>query len=285
MEETVKYPLNYIGSKHKLISTFKDIFPKKISMFYDVFGGGGNVSINILSEHTYCNDINKYVISVLKGIQDTQDINDLLHRIDNIIDTYKLSKTNREGFEKLRLDYNNGQNDWITLFVLVSYSFNYQMRFNNSHQYNSSFGKDRSCLTNNMRKNLIKFNNAIQNKDIIFDNKDFRNVGLSDADENDLVYLDPPYLLSCGVYQDGRRGFTGWSEKDERDLYGLCDVLDKQGVRFALSNVIESKGNTNELLKSWSKGYNIHYLNKDYGNSSYQRKSRSGDVEVLITNY
>ena len=34
----VKYPLNYIGGKYKLIESLRDLFPKKISMFYDVFG-------------------------------------------------------------------------------------------------------------------------------------------------------------------------------------------------------------------------------------------------------
>ena len=240
--------------------------------------------LNIDSEYKYYNDINKYVVSILKGIQDNK-IENTIHKIDETINTYKLSKMNKEGFEKLRNDYNNGKNDWITLFVLVAYSFNYQMRFNNNHQYNSSFGKDRSCFTDNMRKNLINISERIKNCEITFDCNDFRSVDFSDADENDLVYFDPPYLLSCGVYQDGKRGFSGWSEKDEIDLYNLCDKLDEQGTRFALSNVMESKGKVNEILKEWSKKYFVYYLDKEYGNSNYQRKNRTGDVEVLITNY
>lgn len=65
----------------------------------------------------------------------------------------------------------------------------------------------------------------------------------------------------------------------------LCDKLDKQGTRFAVSNLLVSKGNTNEILQEWSKKYKVHYIDMSYNNSNYQRKSEDRDIEVLITNY
>lgn len=213
----IKCPLNYIGSKYKLLPQLVELFPSKISMIYDVFGGGANVCLNTNAEHLYYNDINFYLKDIFNGIQDNS-VEQILNKVEGIIQKYNLNKTNREGFEQLRNDYNNGLNNWEYLFVLICYSFNYQMRFNNSHQYNSSFGINRSSFTSNMKQNLINFANAIHNKDVVFHSDDFRKIDYSDADENDLVYFDPPYLLSCGVYQDGKRGFSGWSENDEKDL-------------------------------------------------------------------
>ena len=43
------------------------------------------------------------------------------------------------------------------IFILVCYSFNYQMRFNNNHQYNSSFGKEASTMNDSIRSNLNRF--------------------------------------------------------------------------------------------------------------------------------
>ena len=45
--------------------------------------------------------------------------------------------------------------------------------------------------------------------------------------------------------------------------------------------------NDNDILKEWSKKYNVNYLNSSYGNCSYHTrdKSRNSTVEVLITNY
>lgn len=121
----------------------------------------------------------------------------------------------------------------------------------------------------------------------MFDCKDFRDVDYSNANKNDLVYLDPPYLITTGNYNDGKRGFKGWNEQDERDLLDLCDKLDKQGTRFALSNVFECKGKSNDILKKWSDKYRLAYLNSDYSNCNYHKKdkSKNSTVEVLITNY
>ena len=54
-----------------------------------------------------------------------------------------------------------------------------------------------------------------------------------------------------------------------------------------MSNVLEHKGKSNDILKEWSKKYNIHYLNNTYGNCNYHTKDKSKDstIEVLITNY
>ena len=60
----------------------------------------------------------------------------------------------------------------------------------------------------------------------------------------DLVYCDPPYLITTGSYNDGKRGFKDWTLKEERELLALLDDLDRQGILFALSNVFRHKGLT-----------------------------------------
>lgn len=286
MKELIKSPMNYIGGKYKLLTQILNLFPSKINKFYDVFGGGANLSLNVDSEYVYYNDIVPYVSEVLKGMSETT-ADECVNKIKEIIDEYELSKTNIDGFKKLRDDYNAGRKDWLTFYTLMCYSFNNQYRFNNNHEYNSSFGHHKSCFSNVTEKKIKKAIERLDNIDIVFDNKDFRDVDLSNADENDLVYLDPPYLITCGNYNDGKRGFKGWNEQDDIDLMNLCDSLDSRGVRFAMSNVFENKGNRNERLIKWSKRYNVHYINNTYNNSNYQSKDKGKNttVEVLITNY
>lgn len=286
MKELIKSPMNYIGGKYKLLTQILSLFPSKINKFYDVFGGGANLSLNVDSEYVYYNDIVPYVSEVLKGMSETT-ADECVNKIKEIIDEYELSKINIEGFKKLRDDYNKGRKDWLTFYTLMCYSFNYQYRFNNNHEYNSSFGQNRSCFSNTTEKKVKKAIERLNNIDIVFDNKDFRDVDLSNADENDLVYLDPPYLITCGNYNDGKRGFKGWNQQDDIDLMDVCDSLDYRGVKFAMSNVFENKGNRNERLIEWSKRYNVHYINNTYNNSNYQSKDKGKNttVEVLITNY
>ena len=286
MEKLIKSPMNYIGGKYKLLPQILDLFPNKINMFYDVFGGGANLSLNVKSEHVYYNDIVPYVSEVLNGMKGI-NTDECIGKIKEIINTYELSKTNIEGFKRLRDDYNKGRKDWITFYTLMCYSFNNQYRFNNNHEYNSSFGYHKSCFSNVTEQKIKKVIERLDKIDIVFDNKDFRDIDFSDADENDLVYFDPPYLITCGNYNDGKRGFKGWSKQDDRDLMVLCDSWDYRGVRFAMSNVFENKGNKNEELIEWSKEYKIHYINNTYNNSNYQSKDKGKNttIEVLITNY
>lgn len=285
-DELVKSPMNYIGGKFKVLPQLLERFPSKINMLYDVFGGGGSVSLNTKAEHIYYNDIVNYIGDMFSVLQQ-EDIITATKKIHKVIDTYELSKTNLEGFNKLREDYNRGNKSWDMFYTLMCYSFNNQYRFNNNKEYNSSFGWYKSCYSNVTEDKFIKFMDRLHKLDIVFDNKDFRDIDFSDADKNDLIYFDPPYLITTGNYNDGKRGFKGWSEKDEIDLLNLCDMLDKQGTRFALSNVFECKGKSNDILKKWSNNYNLAYINADYNNCNYQAKDKSkgNTIEVLITNY
>lgn len=233
INEILKSPINYTGSKYKLLKKgLLDYFPKDINMFVDLFGGSGNVSINIKANKIIYNDI-IYYLSTLYNKWKEDNIENIKNYINNRINEYNLSSTNEDGFKELRKEYNKSKNIY-DLFILICYSFNYQMRFNNKQEYNSSFGKIASTMNSNIMKNLEIFVKTIQEKDIKFISKDFRKLKLDKLTNRDFVYLDPPYYLSCGVYQDGKRGFNGWGKKDEEDLYNLCDNLSNKNVKFAL---------------------------------------------------
>ena len=168
------------------------------------------------------------------------------------------------------------------LYVLICYSFNHQFRFNSKGEFNMPFGKNRSQWNDTMKKNLINFHKAITEKNIIFTNKDFNELKIDKLSSNDFVYCDPPYLITCATYNEK----DGWNENSERKLLELLDKLNSQNVKFALSNVLFSKGKTNDILIEWSKKYNVHHLDYTYQNCNYHTKDKeSKPDEVLITNY
>ena len=72
-----------------------------------------------------------------------------------------------------------------------------------------------------------------------------------------------------------------------KDLLNLLDSLNNKGIKFALSNVLENKGKSNDILKDWCKKYNTIHLNNTYGNCNYHAKDKSSNTtdEVLIINY
>ena len=280
----IKSPLNYTGGKYKILKPIFEIFPNEIDTFVDLFAGGLNVGINVDAKVIIANDQIKYLVELYDYLA-SNDIEDILSEIYKRIDAFNLSKTNADGYNDLRDRYNESKNI-VDFFVLTFYAFNHQIRFNNSHKFNTPFGKERSSYNDNIEKNLIRFCQALHEKNIQLFNKDFMNVDLSRLGSADLVYCDPPYLISTGSYNDGKRGFKDWTDKEEKQLLELLDSLDRQGVKFALSNVLYHKGLSNELLIEWSKKYNVHYIDKSYANCSYHFKEKNEKtVEVVITNY
>lgn len=215
------------------------------------------------------------------------DLNKILETIDNIIGTYQLSKTNLEGYNALREVYNQTKYPLI-LFILTCFSFNHQIRFNNNHQFNSSFGKYKSCYNDSIKNDLIKFTKILKNQNIQFFNGDYKDcLNKLELNENDFVYLDPPYLISTAAYNDGNRGFKMWTENDEKELLNYLDELNNKNVKWALSNVLENNGSKNDILFDWSQKYIVHHLNYTYNNCNYHRKNKGSNDsdEVLITNY
>ncbi len=278
----IKSPLNYIGGKYKLLKQIVPLFPTKINTFVDLFAGGLNVGINVKAQRIIANDINKFVIGVLTDMA-TKSVEEILAHIHSRINEFQLSKENEEGFKRFR-DYYNVTQQPLDLYTLICYSFNYQFRFNNKQEYNNPFGRNRSQFSPSLESKLVKFIEALHDKRIDFTSQEFDQLDLSMLGGHDMVYCDPPYLITTGSYNDGNRGFKDWNEAQERKLLALLDELNNTGVRFALSNVLKHKGQTNHILLDWSKKYHVNYLDYNYSNSSHNT-TRGESEEVLITNY
>ncbi|MBR3353467.1 Dam family site-specific DNA-(adenine-N6)-methyltransferase [Candidatus Saccharibacteria bacterium] len=283
----IKSPLNYTGGKFAILPQLFPLFPKTINTFLDMFAGGANVGINANANEIVLNDNLVFLMDIYSDLQ-SKEADGIFEEIEEIIKKYKLSLTNRDGYNKLRNDYNKDKTP-ILLLVLSFYSFNHQIRFNNQHEFNTPFGLNRSRYNKRIKDNLKGFMGALKNKNIIISKKEFNKYDVSVLGEGDFVYCDPPYLITTGTYNDGKRGFTGWGEKQERNLLQLLNELNSNGVKFALSNVTHHKGMINDILLEWidSKNHIVHEIKKDYTNSSYHAKYRNGNEtkEVLITNY
>lgn len=280
----VKAPFNYIGNKYRIIDSIQEFFPENINTFVDIFCGGCDVSINTKANNVYANDINYFVIGILEEFQ-KHDVDYILEYIDSTIEKWQLSKTNEGGYKAFRDHYNQSKNP-LDLYVLMCFSFNYQFRFNSSHDYNNPFGRNRSSFNEVMRNNLVLFKRQIEG--IRFSALDFCDFDYDVLKPGDFIYADPPYLLTCGSYNDGKRGFKGWTENDDYNLLQILTELSDRGVNFALSNVIEHKGLTNDAIIDWAaeNDYTIHGINFNYDNCNYHTNNRENVTkEVLITNY
>lgn len=296
-EELIKSPLNYTGGKFKLLPQILPLFPNNIDNFYDLFCGGTEVGVNVKANKIYCNDINNVLIDVLYYFKSNTHVK-ILEEVENIIHRYELSESNIYGYEyygcnsnnglakynkekylKLRKDYNDGNRHPIMFYTMLIFAFNNYIKFNKNNEFTTAVNK--RDFNNNLRKKLAQYIDRIHNINIDFNNESFEKIEISRLSSADFIYCDPPYLITCANYNDK------WNEEDEINLLGKLDELNSKGIRFALSNVLEHKGKSNDILKEWAKKYNIHMLLSNYANCNYQTKDRrsNGSLEVLITNY
>lgn len=302
----IQSPLNYTGGKYKLLPQILPHFPDSIDVFVDLFCGGCNVGINVNANKVIYNDIDEHLLYLYNTFKNL-DKQSTFEWIHEIIDKYQLSDVSKNGYDyygcesgkglgdynrehylKLRQDFNTKITEdyyyYIMLYVIIVYAFNNQIRFNSKGEFNLPVGK--RDFNKKMAEKLSAFIDVIQSQNCVFTCKDFRDFDTSGLDGNDLVYVDPPYLITCATYNEQ----GGWNEQSEKDLLAFLDNMSANGIRFALSNVLRSKGKENRLLIDWLERNGGRYkaLNLDYSysNSNYQTKDKSSPAEeVLIVNY
>lgn len=281
-EKHITSPMNYMGGKKDLLSRILPYFPSDIDTFVDLFCGGCTVGINANAKKVVFNDAIGQMIKLYQNIL-VRDTENLVSYVDSVINAYGINRYDKEAYNAFREKYNLDEfHDMIDLFILVAFGFNNQIRFNRKGEFNIPFGVNRSGWNNKMKQNFINFANALKERDISFQNCDFREFNYDSLTKDDFVYVDPPYLISMATYN------SAWREKEEEELLDILLSLDKRGIRFALSNVFENKNAENTILKNWCKKnkFKVVHLLADYSNSSYHRKEKESITdEVLVTNY
>ena len=272
----LKSPLNYAGSKHKLMPQLIKYFPSSdsVNCFYDVFAGGLSVSINTDYQTVVSNDVIKPLISFYQNLKLTTDIDAELEKIKS----YAVDKTSQSDFLRVRELFNQTSDDPYLFFALVCSCTNNMMRFNRSFKFNQTFGK--RTMNDKTFEKLRAYYDVIRKKDINFTNLHYRElfekyVVLKD----DFVYLDPPYVSE--LTEAGYNSY--WTKQDEEYLYDLIDDFDSKGIRFALSGVSIHKGQKNPYMSRLSK-YNVIELDHSYEGVA-RIKNLGESQEILVINY
>lgn len=304
-KKVIPSAINYTGGKYKLLPQIMPHFPKDINIVVDLFCGGCNVGINLFCNKVIFNDKNEYLIGLFNTFKRLEEkyIFDVIYTnikkynlsltIEKGYEYYGcnsssgLGKYNKTGYMNLRQDFNKrivkDDEYYILLYLLMVYSFNNQLRFNRKNEFNLPVGK--RDFNSKMQSKLRNFLHRVKNGDYTFINKDFRDVSLEKFDDKSLFYIDPPYLITSATYNES----NGWTERDEVDLLMYLEELDRKNIRFALSNVLESKGKTNYILEKWLKEnsrFKTIFLDYSYANSNYHKKDReSATKEILVINY
>jgi Adenine-specific DNA methylase len=273
-------PLNYIGSKSQSVQEILEYVPKGITSFYDLFGGGFNVGINATASEIIYNDINYFVKDIIESFNKHTTYN-FVSYVNKIINQFGLKAGDTDSYNAVRAYYNklpHQKRDPRLLFTIIMYGFQQQIRFNGSHDFNNPVGA--RWFNDKVLEKLISFSRKIKELPCSFFSMNYLDLE-PQIRKSIFVYMDPPYQLTNGSYNDGKRGFSGWSSQQENDLFEFADRLNTAGISFMLSYVIEHKGAINKKLLDWieSRNYKLITLNDVIGIAGSRRK------EILVINY
>lgn len=278
-EIVVESPLNYTGSKSKMVNIIRQHLPNHpFNTLVDAFGGGFNVGINIPSNKTIYNDINPFVEGLIKSF--SSDVYSYLLYVSKLIKKYNLSPNNKEGYLALRKKYNDTpqeKRDPRMLYTLILYGFQQQIRFNTSHDFNNPAGS--RWFNESLLSKFITFARCSKAKNVEYCNMNFDKL-LDKITPDTLVYADPPYRSTLGVYNDGKRGFEGWTISHEQSLCHFLDEINDRGSMFMLSYVLRVDDFYNADVANWANDKRYNIINIATPQGRYNNRS-----EVLITNY
>lgn len=266
-------PMNYSGSKFKLLEQILPLFDYSKNYFIDLFVGGGSVYTNVLDkyEKVLINDVLFDLIEVHKSLYRNP------HKFIESVKKLAKTKENQELYNQLRASYNLEKTP-EKLYALMLSCTNNMIRYNQKGEFNQTWGK-REFNDSTQKKLDIFINHLSQyKKKIYYAGKHFYDVKPT---RPSMVYCDPPYTNSLAGYN------RYWNQDLENRLYEYLINLDKTGHSFALSGLYgEHMDNKRAIIidKLIADGYNYKLLDFDYEGVARKKNSRNSQ-EILIFNY
>jgi len=277
MNKIIKPPLKYQGIKTKLVPFIEDVVQlKKDELWIEPFMGSGVVGFNMSPEQAVMSDLNEHVIHFYKTIANKENepeyVKEFLETQGKLLSEYgeKYYYVVRERF--------NDQYEPLDLLFLSYSCFNGIMRFNQKGGYNVPFCKNINRFSKTFINKIVKQYKDVYNllnENWMFINGDYQEIIEHFADDNSIIYCDPPYIGRNNNYIDS------WTEKNEKILY---ELLNKTNARFVLSTWVEAKGKQNECIEKYWKDFNI-YTKDHFYNVGPKTENRYAVTEALITNF
>lgn len=238
--------IKWSGSKRSQANDIVKLFPNDFNTYYEPFIGGGSVLYTVSPFNGICGDICTPLIALW---------NEIKERPLQLAESYKqrwqwLQDEGQDVYYTIRDRFNRHQNPEDFLFITRTCT-NGLIRFNKSGEFNNSFHITRKGIfPSTMQKIILDWSQRIQRTQFI--NSDYHNT-LSTVKKGDIVYLDPPYENTKGMYY-GRIDYNLlWNELDRLNSIGVKYILSFDGIRGGkniLAKVPEELYVRHELIKS-----------------------------------
>ena len=268
--------IKWSGSKRSQAEEIIKYFPKEIDTYYEPFIGGGSMMRTLIDDDTIkvksivCSDINEDLINLWNCIKnDFEGVYFHYKTLWNELNKDENKERKKEFFNTIRARYNKERNPLDFMFIMRT-TTNGMPRYNSNGEFNNSFHITRDgIIPDKLYKILEEWSYKLNKKNVKFIVSDYKDIT---PQENDFIYMDPPYANTKGMYFGGI------------DNEKLFDYIRNLKCKFALSFDGKS-GNVDNTYDVPNDIYDKHIYIKS-GNSSFKRViGKSSDSIVYESLY
>jgi len=272
--------LKWVGGKNQIIETILNKIPKRINNYYEPFLGGGSVLLAVLTSkkvkgNIYASDSNRYLIGTYQNLQKYPD--ELIERLQKLVFRFQNSDQ-KDFYYAVREKFNSLDEEGkisikgSAFFIFLNKTCYRGIYRESKNGFNVPYGNYHNPKIFD-EEHLKNISALIQR--VIFTAQDFSEV-FSSYQEDDFLYLDPPYV------EINKTSFVGY-QKEGFDHQKLFNLVKNNDILFLMSNSDVEK--VRDEFKEYQKRsfYNIEIIN--CRRSIHRNNPASRINEVLINNY
>lgn len=297
--------LTWPGAKYRQMPEIIKYFPGQYRNLCEPFLGSGSFTLtkfDDVTENFYLSDKQSQLLNLWDKIFNHCD--KFIEYCVNIRQSYDGSK---EKYYDLKDNYNNlvdltrEEEDFIhsnsefscelaAMTWCMSYMcMNNMVRFTKEGYWGQSWGENGTkkgigewppdpvnIFTNEYRCKLAELNSRMH---FFNDFVPCLDSFLADANEDDICFLDPPYILSSELYD------MSWTIDDEKCLFEYIRELDNIGVRWMMSNYLFFGEYTHPFIDTITKLYDIKELPRRIDPTPFQESignTKRYGIEYMI---
>ncbi len=259
LEENMKAKpfLKWAGGKTQLIEEIENVLPRDVVerpfTYIEPFVGSGAVLFWMVARFPnmtkiVINDINADLINTYLVVKN--HVSSLIELLGDWEKTYHALEYDddekKKYYYKKRSDFNARSSDDVTqaaLFIFLNRTcFNGLYRVNRKNEFNvpiGSYKKPRICDASN----LMLVSEVLQQVHIL--QGDYTKT-LAYADGNTFFYFDPPYKPLSNTSSFNSYAKDAFDDAEQIRLKEFCELLDKKGYKWILSNSDVKAKNPND---------------------------------------
>jgi DNA adenine methylase len=278
--------LKYRGGKSREIPNFLQYIPDDFDRYIEPFLGGGAVYFYLEPDNAILNDVNARLIGFYTELRDHYP--EMRVQLDHLQADYEANQAdfkrrkllqpdeiipnaNEELYYRMRTLYNYPDDsfmDGVLYFFINKTAYSGMIRYNSSGEYNVPFGRYPNL---NTRLVTQQHNDLLQSAELF--NVDYSQI-FAMAQENDFIFLDPPY--DCVFNDYGNIDMmNGFDEEQHRRL-----AADFRNLPCRSLMIIGKTPLTEEL-------YGQYVIDEYYKNYSVNIRNRFNNdkMHIVVRNY